>query len=80
MRNPALSEALLLGLRIRFVAVALVLCGACLLVTRQSPAPVEPQRAETIDFDALRAQTAVALETLQQSRERQLASVARTAF
>jgi hypothetical protein len=47
---------------------------------RQSPAPVEPQRAETIDFDALRAQAAVALETLQQSRERRLASAARTAF
>jgi hypothetical protein len=28
------------------------------------PQPVEPQRAETIDFDALRAQAAVALETL----------------
>jgi hypothetical protein len=38
------------------------------------------QQAETIDFDALRAQAAVALETLQQSRERQLASVARAAF
>jgi hypothetical protein len=49
-------------------------------LTPQSPAPVEPQRAETIDFDALRAQAAVALETLQQSRERQLAFVARTAF
>jgi hypothetical protein len=35
-------------------------------LTPQSPAPVEPQRAETIDFDAL--------------RERKLASVARSVF
>jgi len=65
---------------VRLVAVALALCGACLFVAPQSPAPVELQRAETVDFDALRAQAAVALETLQQSRERQLAFVARTAF
>jgi hypothetical protein len=55
-------------------------CGACLIATPKSPAPAELQQAETIDFDALRAQAAVALETLQQSRERQLASVARAAF
>jgi hypothetical protein len=45
-----------------------------------SSAGFEPQRAEIIDFDALRAQAAAALESLQQARERQLASVARTAF
>ncbi|HET9176516.1 MAG TPA: hypothetical protein VFN84_09175 [Pseudolabrys sp.] len=67
-------------MRVRLVAVALVLCGACLLTSPRSPAPAEPQPAEAIDFDALRAQAAVALETLQQSRERQLASVARSAF
>jgi hypothetical protein len=47
-------------------------------LTPQSP--VEPQRAETIDFDALRAQAAIVLERLQQSRERKLASVARSVF
>jgi hypothetical protein len=67
-------------MRVRFAVVALVFCGACLLATPKSPVPAEPQRAETIDFDALRAQAAVALETLQQSRERQLASVARSTF
>jgi hypothetical protein len=60
--------------------VLLLACGACLIATPKSPAPAELQQAETIDFDALRAQAAVALETLQQSRERQLASVARAAF
>jgi hypothetical protein len=67
-------------MRVRFVAIALVFCGAYLSATPQLPTPAEPQHAETIDFDALRAQAAAALETLQQSRERQLASVARTAF
>jgi hypothetical protein len=67
-------------MRWRLAVVTLIACGACLFGTPQSPTPAEPQRAETIDFDALRAQAAAALETLQQSRERQLASVARTAF
>lgn len=61
-------------MRFRFVAFALVVCGTCLFAVPQSPAPAEPQ-AEAVDFDALRA-----LDTLQQSRERQLASVARSAF
>jgi hypothetical protein len=42
--------------------------------------PAEPQQAEVIDFDALHAQATAALETLQQSHERRLASVAITAF
>ena len=67
-------------MRVLFVACALLACGACLIATPKSPAPAELQQAETIDFDALRAQAAIALETLQQSRERQLASVARAAF
>jgi hypothetical protein len=67
-------------MRVRLVGVALVLCGAFLFTIAQSPPPAETQRAETIDFDALRAQAAVALETLQRSRERQLASVAGSAF
>jgi hypothetical protein len=67
-------------MRWRLAVVTLIACGACLFGTPQSPTPAEPQRVEAIDFDALRAQAAAALETLQQSRERQLASVARTAF
>ena len=66
-------------MRWRLAVVTLIACGACLFGTPQSPTPAEPQRVEAIDFDALRAQAAAALE-LQQSRERQLASVARTAF
>jgi hypothetical protein len=43
--------------------------------------PAEPQqRAEAIDFDALRAQATAALTSLQQSREARVASVATTAF
>jgi len=38
------------------------------------------QQAETIDFDALRAQAQAALASLQQSREARVASVASTAF
>jgi hypothetical protein len=41
----------------------------------QSPAPAEPQRAEAIDFDALRAQASAALDALQQLREHRVASV-----
>jgi len=41
----------------------------------QSPAPAEPQRAEVIDFDALRAQASAALDALQQLREHRVASV-----
>ena len=64
----------------RLVVVTLILCGACLFATPRSLAPAEPQQAEAIDFDALHAQATAALETLQQSRERRLASVASTAF
>jgi hypothetical protein len=45
------------------------------------PGAAEPQqRAEAIDFDALRAQATAALTSLQQSREARVASVATTAF
>jgi hypothetical protein len=55
-----------------------LLAGLVCFATPKSPAPAELQQAEAIDFDTLRAQAAVALETLQQSRERQLAFVAHT--
>jgi len=67
-------------MRLRLVAVTVIACGACLFATPQSPAPADPQQAEAIDFDALHAQAAAALEALQQSQERRLASVATTAF
>lgn len=67
-------------MRWRLAVVTLIACGACLFATSQLPTPADPQHVEAIDFDALRAQATAALETLQQSRERQLASVARSAF
>ena len=67
-------------MRWRLAVVTLIACGACLFATPQLPTPAEPQHVEAIDFDALRAQATAALVTLQQSRERQLASVARSAF
>jgi hypothetical protein len=67
-------------MHMRLFAVTLAVCGACLLATPQSPAPAEPQQVEVIDFEALRAQATAAMETLQQSHERRLASVATTTF
>jgi hypothetical protein len=67
-------------MRTRLVALSLAVCGACLFAVPQAPAPAVPQQAEAIDFDALHAQATAALETLQQSQERRLASVAATAF
>jgi len=67
-------------MRVHLVALSLAVCGACLFAVPQAPAPAEPQQAEAIDFDALRAQARVALETLQQSQERRLASATSTAF
>jgi hypothetical protein len=67
-------------MRMRFVVLSLAVCGAGLFAAPQSPAPAEPEQAEVIDFVALRAQATAALETLQQSHERRLASVATVAF
>jgi hypothetical protein len=67
-------------MRMRFAVLSLAVCAACLFAAPQSPAPAEPQQAEVIDFGALRAQAAAALETLRQSGERRVASVATTAF
>jgi cytochrome c-type biogenesis protein CcmH/NrfG len=67
-------------MRIHLVVLLLVVCGACLFAVPQLPAPAEPQQAEVIDFDALRAQATAALETLQQSQEHRLTSAASTAF
>ena len=61
-------------MRVRLIALAVAACAACFFAVPQPPAPAGPQRAEAIDFDALRAQARAALETLQQSRERRLAS------
>ena len=60
----------------RFVAVAALVCGVCLLSVPRSTMPAEPQEtAAQIDFDALHAQAAAALETLQHAQERRLALV-----
>jgi len=62
-------------MRLRFIVATLAVCAACVFDIPQSRAPAEPQRAEAIDFDALHAEAAAALNGLQQSRERRLASV-----
>jgi hypothetical protein len=67
-------------MRIRLIAVTLAVCAACVFDIPQSPAPAEPQRAEAIDFDALHAHAAAALNELQQSHAHRLASVASTEF
>jgi len=67
-------------MRIRFVAVTLALCAACVFDIPQSSPPVESRQAEAIDFDALRAQATAALNALEQSHERRMASVTGTAF
>jgi hypothetical protein len=55
--------------------------SASLFAVARQPAPAElQQQAETIDFDALRAQAQAALTSPQQSREARVASVASTAF
>ena len=68
-------------MRVRLVAGALAVVSAPLFAIARQPAPAElQQQAETIDFDALRAQAQAALASPQQSREARVASVASTAF
>jgi hypothetical protein len=68
-------------MRIHFVALSLAcLWGLSIRRATGAPAPAEPQQAEAIDFDALRAQATAALETLRQSQERHLASAVSTEF
>ena len=67
-------------MRVRFIALILVACGAFLFAVPQPPAPAEPQRAEAIDFDVLHAQANAALEALQQPHERRVASAVSTEF
>jgi len=67
-------------MRIRLIAITLVACAACVLDFPQSSAPAEPQHAQAIDFDALRAQAADALSALQQAHEGRVASVASAQF
>jgi hypothetical protein len=56
-------------MRTRLIAITLAACAACVLDFPQSSAPAEPQHAQAIDFDALRAQAADALNALQQAHE-----------
>jgi hypothetical protein len=51
-------------MRIHLVALSLAVGGAYLFTVPQSLAHAEPQQAEAIDFNALRAQVRAALETL----------------
>ena len=67
-------------MRVRFVALTLAVCGACLFAIPQPLAPAEPQQAAAIDFDALRVQATAALETLQHSQEQRVASATSTEF
>jgi len=61
-------------MRVRFIALTVAVCAACLFAVPQSPAPAEPQQAAAIDFDVLHAKAKDALTTLQLSHERRMAS------
>jgi hypothetical protein len=67
-------------MRVRLFALAVAACAVCFFAVPQPPAPAEPQRAEAIDFDTLRAQATGALTALQQSREARVASAADDEF
>jgi hypothetical protein len=67
-------------MRIRLIAIAFAACAACVIDFPQSSAPAEPQHVEAIDFNALRAQAADALNALQQAHEGRIASVASAEF
>jgi hypothetical protein len=67
-------------MRLHLIALSLAVCESCLFAVPHAPAPAEPQQAEAIDFDALRAQATAALEPLLQSQEHRLASAASKAF
>ena len=75
----ASQESLLM--RVPFIGLTAVVCGALLLAIPQPTMSVEPQEtAAQIDFDALRAQATAALDALQQSQERRLASAESATF
>jgi hypothetical protein len=68
-------------MRAGFIALTIAICVAVVFAFPQPTAPVEPQQTVAqIDFDALHAQAAAALEALQQSHERHLASVDTATF
>ena len=68
-------------MRARFIALMIAVCGVFVLATPQPTVSVEPQEtAAQIDFDALHAQATAALETLQQSVQRQAALQAAVEF
>jgi hypothetical protein len=69
---------------VRILAAATVIVCAALLaamprLSTSAETPAETAAAE-IDFDALRAEAAAALQTLEQSREQRLASASVSAF
>ena len=66
----------------RYIAAAVLVASAiCLFVLPPPVTPAEPQVAATnIDFDALHSQATAALEILQNSHQRRVASVAGESF
>ena len=68
-------------MRAGFIALTIAICAVVVIVFPRPTMPVEPQETVTqIDFDALHAQAAAALDALQQSHERHLASVETATF
>lgn len=72
-----------MSVRLLAIAAAVTVCAA-LFVAMPRPSTSAEQSNEavsaSIDFDALRAQAVAALEALQQSHERRVASVAANAL
>ncbi|HET9718378.1 MAG TPA: hypothetical protein VFP60_19585 [Pseudolabrys sp.] len=69
-----------MSLRI-MAAAALTICAVLFAAPPQPATSALPNEAAIgIDFDALRAEAAAALQALQQSRERRVASVAPGTF
>ena len=66
----------------RYVAAAVLVASAiCLFVLPAPVTPADPQVAAiNIDFDALHSQAAAALETLKNSHQPRVASVAGESF
>ena len=72
-----------MSVRILAVAAILTFCAALLVAMPRSSTSAEVSHetaAVAIDFDALRAEAAAALQALEQSREQRLASAEVAAF
>jgi len=72
-------------MRLRFLAIAgaVIACASLYLLMPRPSAPAElttEAAAASVDFDALHAQAAAALESLGQSRERRVASAQAAEF